>query len=145
MQIKFATQGFHKPDCSIYKKASLKNGDYVSAHLLADFYGVPELSGKEYEEILAEATTASGATLISTHSHNFEGQGTSAVALLKESHISAHTWPEFEYVGLDIFLCGEADPGKALHYLRKALHPKYEEVVRVSRGRPRGLFPDLFY
>lgn len=36
--------------------------------------------------------------------HNFKPNGYTAVVCLSESHISIHTWPEFEKVNLDIYL-----------------------------------------
>lgn len=38
-------------------------------------------------------------------SHDFEGGGYTTVIALSESHISCHTWPEYGFVTLDIFLC----------------------------------------
>lgn len=37
--------------------------------------------------------------------HQFEGGGYTAVHCLTESHIAIHTWPEFEIVTFDVFLC----------------------------------------
>lgn len=36
--------------------------------------------------------------------HQFEPNGYTAVVCLSESHISIHTWPEYEKVNLDIYL-----------------------------------------
>lgn len=50
--------------------------------------------------------------LIASHSlckvgevyHDFDGGGFTAVVCLTESHISIHTWPEFELATFDVFL-----------------------------------------
>src|SRR6266567_3397795 len=44
--------------------------------------------------------------------------------LLKESHISIHTWPEYGYAALDFFTCGQADSRKALEEVTRAFRPK---------------------
>lgn len=36
--------------------------------------------------------------------HNFSPSGFTAVVCLSESHISVHTWPEYNKVNLDIYL-----------------------------------------
>ena len=41
-----------------------------------------------------------GATLLHIHTHKFSPQGVSGVAVLAESHISVHTWPEIGYARL---------------------------------------------
>ncbi len=49
-----------------------------------------------------------GATLLHIHTHKFSPQGVSGVAILAESHISVHTWPEIGYGAFDVFMCGDA-------------------------------------
>ena len=51
-----------------------------------------------------------------------------------ESHISLHSWPEYEYAAIDIFTCGRSDPHVALDYLRNALRPSRVEVHELLRG-----------
>ena len=53
--------------------------------------------------------------------HKFEdGGGISGVAVLAESHISVHTWPEKGYAAFDVFMCGNAEPRKALDVFKRA-------------------------
>ena len=46
------------------------------------------------ESILLTAAQTAGLTAVSSAHHRFEPQGLSAVIILSESHIAAHTWPE---------------------------------------------------
>lgn len=46
------------------------------------------------ESILLDAAQTAGLTAVSSAHHRFEPQGLSAVIILSESHIAAHTWPE---------------------------------------------------
>jgi S-adenosylmethionine decarboxylase len=86
----------------------------AGTHLLLDFWGAKELADqKGIDEALREAAQACGATLIETKLHQFGDRGgVTGVALLAESHISIHTWPESGYAALDIFVCGIAILGK---------------------------------
>jgi S-adenosylmethionine decarboxylase len=49
---------------------------------------------------------AAQATLLHIHVHHFQPNGISGVAVLAESHISIHTWPEVGYAAMDVFMCG---------------------------------------
>jgi S-adenosylmethionine decarboxylase len=102
-----------------------------------EFYGARELGDtKAIRRALRGAVAASGVTLLKLQLHHFgPGSGVTGVALLAESHISIHTWPERDYAALDIFMCGRASsPQKALAALRSALSPHSVRVRRFERG-----------
>ncbi len=83
-----------------------------SIHIIADFSGCPlELLEKEQrgEEILNKTIEKSGLSCVMIRSHQFEPAGYTAAALLTESHITLHTWPEHLAVQIDIFTCGSHD------------------------------------
>ena len=82
--------------------------DFDGTHLLADLFGCTGLDDvARVERALRAAVTAAGATLLDLKLHSFgPEQGVTGVALLAESHISIHTWPERDYAAIDIFLCG---------------------------------------
>ena len=51
----------------------------------------------------------------------FDIQGVTAIALLAESHISIHTWPEKGMAVCDVFTCGEhTSPRSAATYMYEA-------------------------
>ena len=62
------------------------------------------------------------------------GGGITGYALLAESHISLHTWPERDYVAIDVFMCGGQRPEDSLEILRRAFSPASEEIRSVERG-----------
>ncbi|MDE4096380.1 adenosylmethionine decarboxylase [Phaeobacter gallaeciensis] len=75
-----------------------------------------------------------GATLLHIHTHKFSPQGVSGVAVLAESHISVHTWPEIGYGAFDVFMCGDAEPWRAVGVLKEAFATDHVEVRELLRG-----------
>jgi S-adenosylmethionine decarboxylase len=111
----------------------------IGSHILADFFGIPAQllrSGSELEALLRRAAEIAGATVLGSHFHSFgSAQGVTGVVLLAESHISIHTWPESDFAAIDIFMCGAADPQRALAALAEALGPTRQHVEVAARGR----------
>jgi len=67
--------------------------------------------------------------------HQFsDSGGVSGVAILAESHISIHTWPERDYAALDVFMCGSCNPHNALPILKSAFNAKSATVNETRRG-----------
>ena len=109
----------------------------TGTHLLADLTGCTGLADvARVEAALREAVAAARATLLDVRLHHFgDGQGVTGVALLAESHISIHTWPEHGYAAVDIFLCGRAhDLDAALAALTGRLGATACEEHRIARG-----------
>lgn len=110
---------------------------YTGTHLLADLTGCTGLDdAARVEAALREAVAAARATLLDLRLHHFgPGQGVTGVALLAESHVSIHTWPEHGYAAIDIFLCGPAhDLSAALTALSDRLGAEGCEERRIARG-----------
>lgn len=110
----------------------------LGRHLLADFEGVDAallIDAGGLESTLRRAASAAGATPIFGKFHQFgEGQGITGVLLLKESHISIHTWPEFEFAAVDVFMCGASRPELAIELLKAALKPAQVRLKEEPRG-----------
>ena len=114
-----------------------KNGlSYAGSHLIIDLWEAEGLADRErIETALIDAVNAAGATLLHIHLHTFEeGGGISGVAVLAESHISVHTWPEKGYAAFDVFMCGDAQPRKALDVFKRAFNPGRIVVGEHKRG-----------
>tara|TARA_B100000242_G_C42786162_1_gene365836 strand:+ start:153 stop:587 length:435 start_codon:yes stop_codon:yes gene_type:complete len=81
-----------------------------SKHLLLELYGCnyEKLNDESFLRcLLNKAAKLSKATVLNLISNKFQPQGVTAIALLAESHISIHTWPESNYAAVDIFTCGQ--------------------------------------
>jgi len=109
----------------------------AGVHLIVDLHGAQQLDDIEHiEATLRRCVAASRATLLHIHLHHFQPSGVSGVAVLAESHISIHTWPEAGYAALDVFMCGSADPDACIPVLREAFSAKRVGVDEILRGKP---------
>jgi S-adenosylmethionine decarboxylase len=108
----------------------------AGVHLIIDLYGAERLDDIDHiETTLRRAVSAASATLLHMHLHHFAPNGVSGVAVLAESHISIHTWPENGYAALDVFMCGKANPDACIPVLREAFAPKEVAVGELLRGQ----------
>lgn len=106
-------------------------------HLIIDLFDAERLDDLPFiERTLIECVRAAGATLLHIHLHPFEPNGgVSGVAVLAESHISIHSWPERAYAALDVFMCGKAQPRRCVDVLKAAFRPGRIEVKELLRGQ----------
>lgn len=109
---------------------------FAGTHLVLDLWGASRLDDLEHiEATLREAVEVSGATLLHIHLHHFTPNGgVSGVAVLAESHISVHTWPERDYAAFDVFMCGDALPYKTIDVFKTAFGPTSVQVNDLKRG-----------
>jgi len=108
----------------------------LGVHLIAEFWGGKEIEdSKKLEKILICAVKKANCIPLEVLIHKFSPQGITGVILLAESHIAIHAWPEYKYVAVDIFTCGDkAMPEKALAYLKEKFQPKKVVIKKIKRG-----------
>jgi S-adenosylmethionine decarboxylase len=121
----------------------VSRGRGVGCHCIADLWGASHLTdAKVLTAVLETASSAAGATLLKIFLHEFPSSGgITGVALLAESHMSIHTWPETGYAAIDIFMCGRADTRRALDVLIVQLKPTHTLVEHFVRGAGRAIRP----
>ncbi len=108
---------------------------FAGTHLIVELAEADGLDDPaRIEKAFLDAIEASGATLLHIHLHRFTPQGVSGVAVLAESHISVHTWPESRYGAFDVFMCGDTDPHAAVAVLKEAFNAGRVEVQEIQRG-----------
>jgi S-adenosylmethionine decarboxylase len=108
----------------------------AGTHLIIDLFGARRLDDlRHIKDTLKKCVEVAGATLLHIHLHHFTPNGgVSGVAVLAESHISIHSWPEAGYAALDVFMCGEAKPHLTLDVLKAAFTPERTEVKEHLRA-----------
>lgn len=109
---------------------------FAGTHLLVELWNASNLSDVELtERTLISAAEEAGATVLHSFLHPFgPDMGVSGVVVLAESHISIHTWPEREYAAVDIFMCGDCDPYKAVAVLKECFAPGFVQISEQKRG-----------
>ncbi|MAJ81308.1 MAG: adenosylmethionine decarboxylase [Legionellales bacterium] len=126
------------PDVMHAKDHYMQDGDqiYAGQHIIVDFYNAKHLTEISIiEKAFRQAIKAANATLLHIHLHHFTpNDGVSGVAVLAESHISVHTWPERHFAAFDIFMCGDAKPLLALEELKKVFLPERVHIESIRRG-----------
>lgn len=107
----------------------------AGTHLIIEVKGATGLDDKaRIERAFRACVAATGSTLLHIHLHGFQPHGVSGVAVLAESHITVHTWPELGYGAFDVFMCGKADPWRAVDVLARAFETSDVEVKEIARG-----------
>lgn len=87
------------------------------------------------ERAIDEAVVAIGATLVQSHVHRYSPQGVTGLAVLAESHLSLHSWPEYGYMAADVFTCGTLTiPRRAVAVFEEIFAPGRIEVREIERG-----------
>ena len=109
---------------------------HLGLHLIVDFTGSKYLTDVDrIKNALTCAADASCAIVLHTSAHQFpDSDGVTGVVTLAASHISIHSWPEHDYMALDIFMCGDSDPYKALEYLESYFEPKEIKTQAIARS-----------
>jgi len=110
----------------------------VGRHIIAELYGVPkELISNESEvrRIIEEVVEEAELTKVGSVYKQFNPHGVTGVVLIAESHVSIHTWPEYELVNLDVFTCGDVSKvEKAFRLFLQKFKPKSYRHYVLDRG-----------
>ena len=111
---------------------------FLGKHYIINFYQCDEniLSHSNIiKDIIEEASEIGKFSTVESFYKQFKPYGVSGATILKESHITIHTWPEYGFAAVDIFLCDEnCEPEKAIKFLSKKLKSDNYEVELLNRG-----------
>ena len=119
------------------------SGENIGRHCILELYQCDKAKLNDEAFIRTTITSSAkiaGATLINLVTHSFKPQGVTGLALLAESHISIHTWPEIAYAAIDVFTCGNHTmPEKACKILAKDFLASYFSFKNIEREIPTGI------
>ena len=120
---------------------------HQSKHLLLELYrcDCEKLNDESFLRCtLNRAAKLAKATVLNLISNKFEPQGVTAIALLAESHMSIHTWPESNYSAVDIFTCGRnMMPELASQYLIESLMAEEHSLRVIARNPPEAVLKEI--
>jgi len=112
--------------------------------IIADFWECPEpfLTDDLFlRRAITGAAERAGAHVVRIGSCRFPARypghpgGVSAFAILAESHVTIHTYPETALATIDIYTCGDrCNPKRGLEYLTDILHPRRTTISEIPRG-----------
>ena len=108
----------------------------VGTHLVLELWGCSNLNSLEtVERALRGIVAAMDVTLLDLKIYPFAPMGVTGAAIVAESHIMIHTWPELGYAAIDIFTCGrERDLDGALDAVREHFAPERIQAMNMVRG-----------
>ena len=116
----------------------------VGEHITLDFLGVKQdYSPSFYNKVIYKIAKKAKVEVLNFAEHIFKPQGFTCVALLAESHMSFHTFPEKGIISFDFFTCGKISPKVALDILKKEI--KHQRVVVKNFDRSSvSLYNDIY-
>ena len=131
----------HKQDLNnIAEMEKINSSSFQGKHLLLEVYGCNfnKLNDELYLRCqLNNAAKLANAVVLNLVSNKFEPYGVTAIALLAESHLSIHTWPESGYSAIDIFTCGRnMKPNLASQFLIESLDASNHVLKTINREYP---------
>lgn len=110
---------------------------YLGKHVILDLYDCPTdllKNPQEIEQIMEAAATAMQATIVQQTFHEFSPHGVSGVIVIKESHLTIHTWPEHGYAAIDIFTCGTIQMDLGVIFLKEHFQANRTALREIQRG-----------
>jgi S-adenosylmethionine decarboxylase len=109
----------------------------LGRHVLVEFFhcdGLRINSLKEVQEVMLKAAKLCRTTVVQHFFHKFSPYGISGVVLVAESHLTIHTWPEYAYVAVDLFFCGDNDWHDVIEFMRDEFGAENCSVLLLHRG-----------
>ena len=117
----------------------------VGNHIIVDMFGINidkivninknEKNIQEWNFFIKLCFDEANISLLNTSWHNFDNNGAfTVIYLLAESHLSLHTWPEKNYIALDVFTCGNSNTELIVEKIISYFEPINTKVNKLKRG-----------
>lgn len=116
-----------------------------SLHILADFYNCQgEQKFFTHKGIVKRKTLAmikrAGFRIVASRFHKFgDNAGITGVIIVSESHLTLHTWPEKQFVNLDVFFCNYSRDNSVK--VRNIIQ-EFKELYKPKKIRKREIWRD---
>jgi S-adenosylmethionine decarboxylase proenzyme len=120
----------------------------IGKHIIVDMFDINsdkfininknDESIEKWNSFIKECFDQANISLLNISWHNFDNNGAfTAIYLLSESHLSIHTWPEYNYIALDVFTCGNSDTQLIVDKVINYFKPKYTNINNLERGQKK--------
>ncbi len=108
----------------------------LGRHVIVEMWEATNLNDAHTLEVaLKDTVEAVDGTLLDLRVVEFPVHGVTGVAIIAESHVAVHTWPEHGYAAVDIFTCNlDADIDAGIEAMKKHFLPGRTQVMEVRRG-----------
>ena len=118
----------------------------IGKHIIVDMFDIPsdkfininknDTTIEKWNSFIKECFEQANISLLNISWHNFDNNGAfTVIYLLSESHLSIHTWPEYNYIALDVFTCGNSNTQLIVDKIIKYFEPKYTNLHNLERGQ----------
>jgi S-adenosylmethionine decarboxylase len=109
----------------------------IGRHIILEMWGCQNLDSVDIaERALRDMVSALDVNLLDLKVYPFSPVGVTGMAIVSESHLVIHTWPEYGYAAVDVFTCGAPrDPQEAVKVLRQHYQPERIGVMEINRGQ----------
>ena len=116
----------------------------VGEHITLDIIGTTqEYKPAFFEKIVYKIAKKAKVAILEISKHKFEPQGFTLIALLAESHMSFHTFPENNIISFDFFTCGKISPAVAVDIIKKEI--EHKRIVKKEFNRDTiSLYHDIY-
>ena len=116
----------------------------VGEHITVDIIGTTqEYKPAFFEKIAYKIAKKAKVEILKISKHKFEPQGFTLIALLAESHMSFHTFPENNIISFDFFTCGKVSPAVAVDIIKKEI--EHKRIVKKEFNRDTiSLYHDIY-
>lgn len=110
----------------------------VGRHAIIDVYEckIDKIDDLKFiKDMLVESAKEANLHIVDQIFHKFSPIGISGVLILAESHLTIHTWPEYNFAAIDVFTCGtKFDPKEVCEIIAKRLKSSKYEIKEIKRG-----------
>ena len=109
----------------------------IGRHIILEMWGCQNLNSVDTaEQALRDMVDALDVNLLDLRVYPFSPVGVTGIAIVSESHLVIHTWPEYGYAAVDVFTCGAPrDPQDAVRVLKEHFRPERIGVMEINRGQ----------
>ncbi len=114
-------------------------GPAIGKHIILEMWEANNTNSPDaIRSALTDACNKGNLMLLKVLIHQFEPFGISGIAMIAESHITIHTWPEYSFIAVDIYSSNrDADINRVAQAMKSAFSPGQVNQVEIQRGKSR--------